>query len=74
MERVPDERDEPGDHHEHPKIDVSAALGEAGHEVEQLGFEGVPDSGPVIEDHTAPHEDADPERGLDVPIVDFPAD
>ena len=32
-----------------PKIDLSKSLGEAGHEVEELGFEGVPDSGPVEE-------------------------
>ena len=35
-------------HHEMPKIDVSKALHEAGHEVEELGFEGIPDTGPVI--------------------------
>ena len=74
MERAPDEREDPGEPHAHPKIDFKAALGEAGHEVEQLGFEGVPDSGPVIKDHTAPAEDVDPERGLDVPIVDCPPD
>ncbi|HEX2783418.1 MAG TPA: hypothetical protein VHN36_07510 [Ilumatobacteraceae bacterium] len=33
-----------------PKIDLSAALGEAGHEVQELGYEGVPDTGPTLED------------------------
>jgi hypothetical protein len=70
MERAPDEREEPGEPHAHPKIDFTAALGEAGHEVEQLGFEGVPDIGPVIEDHTAPDEEVALEHALDLPIVD----
>ncbi len=44
--------DEPEDEGaaKHPKIDVSKALGEAGHEVEALGFEGVPDTGPLRRD------------------------
>ncbi len=33
--------------HPRPKIDVSDALGEGGHEVEELGYEGVADSGTV---------------------------
>jgi hypothetical protein len=74
MERAPDEREEPGEPHAHPKIDFAAALGEAGHEVEQLGFEGVPDSGPVIEDHTASDEDVALEHALDLPIVDCSPD
>ena len=44
-----DSTDAPGpQHHEIPKIDVSKALHEAGHEVEELGFESIPDTGPVI--------------------------
>ena len=31
-----------------PTIDVSASLGEAGHETRDLGFEGVPDEGAVL--------------------------
>ena len=31
-----------------PVVDVSPALGEAGHESELLGYDGVPDSGPVL--------------------------
>ena len=44
MERAPDEHEEPGEPHAHPKIDFTAALGEAGHEVEQLGSRGSPTS------------------------------
>jgi hypothetical protein len=40
-----------------PVVDVSAALGEAGHEVHDLGFDGVADSAPVL--HHA--EDGNPE-------------
>jgi hypothetical protein len=36
---------------EHPLIDVTASLGEAGHEVELLGFVGIADTGPVVDDH-----------------------
>jgi hypothetical protein len=32
-------------------VDVRASLHTAGHEVEDLGFEGVPDSGPVLHEH-----------------------
>jgi len=32
-----------------PNIDVTKALHEAGHETKDLGFEGVPDRGPVEE-------------------------
>jgi hypothetical protein len=32
---------------EQPKIDVSKAIGEGGHEVHDLGYEGVTDTGPV---------------------------
>ncbi len=34
--------------HPEPIVDVSAALGDAGHEVEDLGFADVPDDGPTI--------------------------
>ncbi|MGZ4675693.1 MAG: hypothetical protein ACXVJ7_03585 [Acidimicrobiia bacterium] len=36
------------EHEERPRIDLSPAIGEGGSEVEQLGFEGVPDTGPVL--------------------------
>jgi hypothetical protein len=59
-----EEADEPGGTEaasgdEHPKIDISKALGEAGHEVEELGYEGIPDSAPVV------HEDQDVKHALD---------
>ena len=31
----------------HPKIDLSKSLHEAGHETKDLGFEGLPDDGPI---------------------------
>jgi hypothetical protein len=74
MERAPDEGEEQGEPHARPKIDFTAAIGEAGHEVEELGFEGVPDTGPVIEDHTAPDEEVALEHALDIPIVELPPD
>ena len=58
--------------HPDPIVDVSAALGEAGHEVEELGFEGVPDSGAVIVEPSAAHGDVD--DAADVAAVEFPAD
>jgi hypothetical protein len=39
---------EASDDDRHPRIDVSPALHEAGHEVEELGFEGLPDDGPLV--------------------------
>lgn len=36
--------------HESPQLDMSEALHMAGHEAEDLGLEGVPDTAPVIED------------------------
>lgn len=38
---------EQGDTDKHPKIDVSKALGEAGHEVHDLGYDDVEDTGSV---------------------------
>ena len=38
--------DKNGDEHpDRPRIDLTAAIGEGGSEVEQLGYEGVPDTG-----------------------------
>jgi len=36
---------------ERPTVDVTDALGEAGHEQEILGYVGVADSGPLVDDH-----------------------
>jgi hypothetical protein len=46
-----------------PLIDVSPALGEAGHETELLGYTDVEDSGAVLKDAGAAdeHDDEDPE-------------
>jgi len=33
-----------------PKLSFASALGEAGHEVADLGLENVPDSGPLLHD------------------------
>jgi hypothetical protein len=41
---------DPPEETHHPSIDVTKALHEAGHETKDLGFEDVPDSGPVEED------------------------
>ena len=46
---------------ERPEIDVSEALGEGGHEVHDLGYEGVDDTGPL----TQPE---DSERDLDAEL------
>ena len=45
-----------------PKINVAAALGEAGHEVADLGFEGIPDKGPLLR-HAGDTDTPDDEVG-----------
>jgi hypothetical protein len=56
---MPDrDQDSPGE--TAPKINFASALGEAGHEVAELGFEGVPDDGPLlehVEDRDAPDDE-----------------
>ena len=54
-----------------PVIDLTPALHEAGHEVADLGFEGVPDSGPVL--HT-PEDTTGPDDPLDFVNVQIPSD
>lgn len=57
--------------HVSPRIDVSPALHSAGHEVHDLGFDDVPDDGPVL------HPDRDPsgpEDPLDHVTVRLPSD
>lgn len=45
---MPDrDQDSPAD--QAPKVTFASALGDAGHEVAELGFEGVPDDGPLSE-------------------------
>jgi hypothetical protein len=55
-----------------PKIDLHEALGEAGHESKDLGYEAVADTGKVIEH---PDQDAEfaHEASRDV-AVEFPSD
>ena len=54
-----------------PIVDVSAALHDAGHEVHDLGFEGIPDDGPVVHPEEAVETLADP---LDFVNVQLPSD
>jgi hypothetical protein len=64
--------DRDGDEHdERPHIDLSPALGEAGHEVEELGYEGVPDTGPVLGTDDQPR---DADAALDIAAVEFGTD
>jgi hypothetical protein len=54
-----------------PLIDVSPALHEAGHEVRDLGFEGLPDDGPVVHPE---HGQGPPDDPLDFVNVQLPSD
>ena len=59
----------------HPRIDVSAALGEAGHEVEELGFEGIADTGPVLrEAGDGDRHPEDVDDALDAVTMPYPSD
>ena len=51
---------------DHPRIDVSGAVGEAGHELEELGAADVPDAGPVVKtsEDLAEEEARDVERDV----------
>ena len=68
-----DERDlDDRERDERPRIDLTPALGEGGSEVSQLGYDGVPDTGPVL---GAPDPaERDVEDALDVATARFPAD
>lgn len=50
---------------------MSPALHEAGHEVRDLGFEGIPDDGPVVHPEQGEVGPVDP---LDFVIVQLPSD
>lgn len=54
-----------------PRVDFSPALHDAGHEVHDLGFEGIPDDGPVVHPEEADETLADP---LDFVNVQLPSD
>ena len=58
--------------HKRVGIDVSAALGEAGHEVEDLGYEDTPDAGPLVT-RGAPGEEA-LRADVDAFAAGFPVD
>lgn len=53
------------------RIDVSPALHAAGHEVHDLGFEGIPDDGPVLHPERDPSGPDDP---LDFVAGQLPSD
>jgi hypothetical protein len=57
---------------ETPRIDLSAALGEAGHEVEELGYEGIPDDGPLV--GPPPHPEHDADDVAEIALIEFPSD
>jgi hypothetical protein len=63
----PDERPE-----EAPRIDLSAALGEAGHEVMELGYQDIPDDGPLVGPPPGPEHDA--EDAAEIALTEFPSD
>lgn len=58
-------------HAAHLRIDVSPALHDAGHEVHNLGYDGIPDDGPVVHPEEADETLADP---LDFVNVQLPSD
>jgi hypothetical protein len=71
---VPDDDDEQPQEHDAKLIDLSSALGEAGHESEELGYADTPDTGPVL--HAA-EEKAERDLALDVArdqATAFPSD
>ena len=57
-----------------PVIDVTAALGEAGHEVADLGYEGIPDDGAVLKDAGSADPIVDVDTALDVIVEQSPSD
>ena len=56
-----------GARRDRPLIDVSPALGEAGHETELLGYEGIADTAPVLRVRTGAAEDP---RDVEEQILD----
>ena len=55
-----------------PKIDISAAVGTGGHEVEQLEYEDVPDTGPILKEPDESYDDEEMEN--DRVVNGFPPD
>ena len=64
---------EHAEHHtdQPPRIDLSSAVGEAAHEIEDLGYEGIPDSGPTLIDA---HDDPRPPSPFAGGLSQFPVD
>lgn len=48
------------------RVDFSSALHAAGHEIEDLGFEGVEDSAPVLHEDESEGVDVDHRIGADI--------
>jgi hypothetical protein len=53
-----------GARRDRPLIDVGPALGEAGHETELLGYEGIADTAPVLRDAGAAEDPRDVEEQI----------
>jgi hypothetical protein len=58
---------------EKPGIDLSKSVGEAGHEVEELGYSDVPDTGPLVGSDGESDEDVELEIARDR-ATEFPSD
>jgi hypothetical protein len=59
MGTTDEDQDAADDDRDRPRIDVSPALGEAGHEEELLGTVGVPDTAPLVQHPGDPIEDTE---------------
>jgi hypothetical protein len=70
---VPDTDDTASTDDEKPKIDLRASLGESGHEVEDLGYEDVADTGKVLEQDEDSNLSVEDEVARDI-ATKFPAD
>jgi hypothetical protein len=55
-------------------VDVSGALGAAGHEVEEQGYEGVPDDGALLQEAGAAETHRDVVDTLDAIAEECPSD
>lgn len=55
-------------------IDVRPAIGEAGHEVEELGYEGIPDTGPLVHGDDDDERDRSTADASEIPLTEFPTD
>jgi hypothetical protein len=60
--------------HKSAVVDVSGALGTAGHEVEDQGYEDVPDAGAVLKEAGAHEQQVDVVDALDAIAGECPSD